>query len=203
MGRPADGAVRRRGGGVHHHPVQPPALPAVREGAGRRPAGPDAADEPPDRQAPHPPLDPDNEEFVLFIRAKDVGTKWLPLTVVTGGSSANNLVKATQGSLATDVFKNQLIRSIGEVVYRDQAKVEKMIRSSKVPGLGAVKEFEYGFKVRDKKDPEAWMDDTDVTLIPPKDSLPTTPLNTIAEGVRGLADKLGFGPKPAGAPGAK
>eukprot|EP00669_Euglena_mutabilis_P004832 TRINITY_DN16194_c0_g1_i2.p3 TRINITY_DN16194_c0_g1~~TRINITY_DN16194_c0_g1_i2.p3 ORF type:complete len:164 (+),score=82.59 TRINITY_DN16194_c0_g1_i2:130-621(+) len=152
---------------------------------------------------PTPPLDPDNEEFVLFIRAKDVGTKWLPLTVVTGGSSANNLVKATQGSLATDVFKNQLIRSIGEVVYRDQAKVEKMIRSSKVPGLGAVKEFEYGFKVRDKKDPEAWMDDTDVTLIPPKDSLPTTPLNTIAEGVRGLADKLGFGPKPAGAPGAK
>eukprot|EP00667_Euglena_gracilis_P017049 EG_transcript_17920 len=142
-----------------------------------------------------PAVDPENEEFVIFVRAKTIGTRWFPLTIVTGGTQANNLVKASKGALATDMFKNQLIRSIGEVIYRDQVKIEKQLRAANVPGMAVVKEFEYGFTIRDKTNPDKWMDDSGVIVIPPKDQLPETPINKVADGVRGIAEKFGFGKK--------
>jgi len=40
-----------------------------------------------------PPIDPDNEQFVIYVRSKKGLKTWFPLNVVTGGSTANTLVK--------------------------------------------------------------------------------------------------------------
>ncbi len=64
-----------------------------------------------------------------------------------------------------------------------------------MPGMDRVKEFEYSFKIRDKTNADAWMDETGLIPIPPKDELPTTPINQVAEGVKSFAEKLGFGKK--------
>ena len=47
---------------------------------------------------PTPPVDPDNEEFVLFIRATKF-PQWYPLSVVKGGAQANVLLRAMQNDL--------------------------------------------------------------------------------------------------------
>lgn len=142
---------------------------------------------------PTPPVDPDNEEFVMFVRPKQFPTMWVPYTVVTGGSQANQLVKSANGNFATGMFADQLVRSMGEVVYRDQAKIEREVK--KIPMLKNYDEFQYGFKVRDKTQPDAWYESKGVIEIPPEDQLPSTPLNKVADGVKGVADKLGFGNK--------
>ena len=63
---------------------------------------------------PTPPVDPDNEEFVLFIRAKKF-PQWYPLSVVKGGAQANVLLRAMQNDLGKLLYGKTLIRNIGSV----------------------------------------------------------------------------------------
>ena len=42
-----------------------------------------------------------------------------------------------------------------QVVYRERPKIEQMVRSN-MPLLKSFKEFEYGFKIRDKENPKSW-----------------------------------------------
>ena len=69
-----------------------------------------AAAQPP----PTPPVDPDNAEFVIFVRAKKF-PQWYPLSVVKGGSAANVLVKAMESELGRKLSGNTLVRNIGTV----------------------------------------------------------------------------------------
>ena len=41
-------------------------------------------------------VDPDNEQFVIYVRSKKGFKAWYPLNVVTGGSTANTLVKKSR-----------------------------------------------------------------------------------------------------------
>ena len=63
---------------------------------------------------PTPPVDPDNEEFVLFIRATKF-PQWYPLSVVKGGAQANVLLRAMQNDLGKLLYGKTLIRNIGSV----------------------------------------------------------------------------------------
>ena len=63
---------------------------------------------------PTPPVDPANEEFVLFIRAVKF-PQWYPLSVVKGGSAANVLVKAMENDFGKKLYGKTLIRNIGRV----------------------------------------------------------------------------------------
>ena len=63
---------------------------------------------------PTPPVDPDNVEFVIFVRAKKF-PQWYPLSVVKGGSAANALVKAMKSELGKKLSGNTLVRNIGTV----------------------------------------------------------------------------------------
>lgn len=65
---------------------------------------------------PTPPVDPDNEEFVLFIRATKF-PQWYPLSVVKGGAQANVLLRAMQNDLGKLLYGKTLIRNIGSVSY--------------------------------------------------------------------------------------
>lgn len=112
---------------------------------------------------PTPPVDPDNVEFVVFVRSKKVNTaslafvvalhmgaclhtylhacvvppclsstindlnhplhiaqlpKWVPLSIIKGGTSANMLVKSLESDWGNKMFKGQLVNNIGAALYK-------------------------------------------------------------------------------------
>lgn len=144
---------------------------------------------------PTPPVDPDNVEFVLFVRSKKT-PQWMPLSVVKGGTSANMLVKSMEGNIAKDTFKNTLIRNIGEVIYKDREEIEEGLRKA-FPPMKWVAEFEYGFKIRDKSKPDSWYiaENSKIMLIPPQDQLPKPPVDELKSKAENFFQGLGGGKK--------
>jgi hypothetical protein len=69
------------------------------------------------QRPPTPPVDPDNEEFVVFVRAKKL-PRWIPFTIVKGGTQANLLVKAMNGNFGKEFYSNTLINNIAQVWIR-------------------------------------------------------------------------------------
>ena len=63
---------------------------------------------------PTPPVDPNNAEFVIFVRAVKY-PQWYPLSVMNGGPAANVLVKAMESDLGKKLSGNTLVRNIGTV----------------------------------------------------------------------------------------
>mmetsp|Transcript_39001 Transcript_39001/g.99740 ORF Transcript_39001/g.99740 Transcript_39001/m.99740 type:complete len:223 (-) Transcript_39001:27-695(-) len=140
---------------------------------------------------PTPPVDPDNVEFVLFVRSKKT-PQWMPLSVVKGGTSANMLVKSMEGNFAKDTFRDTLIRNIGEVIYKDNAEIEAGLKQA-FPPMKWVTEFEYGFKIRDKAKPDNWYiaENSKIMIIPPKDKLPKPPAEDLKEKAGNFLKGLG------------
>lgn len=133
---------------------------------------------------PTPPVDPDNAEFVVFVRSKKL-PKWVPLSIIKGGTAANLLVKSIENELGNKLYGNTLVKNIGQALYKDREAVERSIRSQ-FPPLQAVKEFEYGFKIRDKAVPGDWYKPVDVRLIPPEEELGTS--SGVVENVKDFFD---------------
>lgn len=108
---------------------------------------------------PTPPVDPENVEFVVFVRSKKVLwfikllytlayacstrfsgpshnhhhhhhphhplhprphqlPKWVPLSIIKGGTSANMLVKSLESDWGNKMFKGQLVNNIGAALYK-------------------------------------------------------------------------------------
>lgn len=118
---------------------------------------------------PTPPVDPDNEEFVIFVRSKRL-PKWVPLSIIKGGTAANMLVKGLDSELSQSMAGSTLVKNIGEALYKDKPAVERMIRQQ-FPPLKDVKDFEYGFKIRNKEEPAKWWVSENIKLIPPQEEL--------------------------------
>jgi len=154
-------------------------------GPGRQRGGP---------EIPIPPVDPDNEEFVIFVRSKKL-QMWVPCTMIKGTNAANQLVKSL-GDTGKSLQKDTLIRSLGESVYGNQKELLKAAKKSS-PMLGYAKEFEFGFKVRDKTNPKEWYIPKQIVIIPPKDELPEAPLAGATKAFDSVKDSIGnmFKPK--------
>ena len=104
-----------------------------------------------------PPIDPENEEFVLFARSKKSALKnWYPFTIMVGGSQANVLVKARENEITEKLTGNTLAKTLGATLYKEKSKVEDMVKE-RVPYLKNAKELEFAFKIRNKDKPAAWM----------------------------------------------
>lgn len=65
---------------------------------------------------PTPPVDPDNAEFVVFVRATKL-PRWIPFTIVKGGNQANLLVKAMDGNFGKEFYKTTLVNNIASVRF--------------------------------------------------------------------------------------
>lgn len=59
---------------------------------------------------PTPLVDPENEEFVIFVRSTKQ-PQWVPLSVVKGGAAANMLVKG----LETEFMRETTVKTLVEV----------------------------------------------------------------------------------------
>merc|ERR1719181_2550362 len=133
---------------------------------------------------PNPPVDPDNEEFVVFVRSKRFGP-WVPCTMVKGSSVANQLVKAIDQQLSRDT----LIRNVGTSVYENQKDLMKGAVKA-APNLAVASAVEFGFKVRDKTKPEEWYMPKDIIVLPPKDDLPKAPLDGVGNAIDNVKDSF-------------
>jgi len=140
---------------------------------------------------PTPPVDPDNEEFVLFVRSKKL-PQWIPLSIVKGGTSANMLVKSMNGSFAQSTFRDTLIRNIAVVLYKDREEIESSLKQQ-YPPMANAKEFEYGFKIRNKDNPKNWYIAENIMLIPPEGELPKPPIENLQEKAASFFRNLGKG----------
>lgn len=63
---------------------------------------------------PTPPVDPDNEEFVIFFRAEG-RPAWTPFSIVQGGTQANVLVKAMGNKIQDGPRGTILVNNIATV----------------------------------------------------------------------------------------
>ena len=64
------------------------------------------------------------------------------------------------------------------MVYNDRRKVEAMVRRS-LPMMKNFKDFEYGFKIRDKSRPNDWYFAENITVIPPPEQLRGTVVDQV------------------------
>ena len=142
---------------------------------------------------PTPPVDPDNVEFVIFVRSTKL-LQWMPLSVMKGGAAANILVASLENEIGKKLYGNTLIDNVGKAIYQDKDAIEKTIRQQ-FPMFKATKEFEFGFKIRDKENPKNWYQPTDIQLIPPQDQLGTTPLDNVNTFFKDIGKNLGLGPQ--------
>merc|ERR1711907_433421 len=117
-------------------------------------------------QVSTPPIDPENEEFVLFARSKRSALKnWYPFTIMVGGSQANVLVKAKENEFTEKLTGKTLAKTLGATLYKEQDKVVGMVKE-RVPYLKNAKEMEFAFKIRNKDKPASWMFTDGVEAIP-------------------------------------
>lgn len=136
-----------------------------------------------------PPIDPDNEQFVIFVRSTAGMKSWYPLNVVTGGTTANALVKGLDNNLSKDMALSSLTNNIGQAIYKDQENLEKVVRN--MPMMKQAKELQYGFMVLDKENPKGMFtpDPKAVIVIPPEEET-RMPAQKAAEGVKGALDSV-------------
>jgi Family of unknown function (DUF6523) len=140
------------------------------------------------QEIPTPPVDPDNVEFVIFVRSAKL-LQWMPLSVMKGGAAANLLVKSLENDLGKKLYGNTLIDNIGGAIYKDKDDIERTIKAQ-FPMFKATKEFEFGFKIRDKENPKNWYMPIDVQLIPPQSELGTSPLDKAQDFFSNMGENL-------------
>merc|ERR1711959_615694 len=122
-------------------------------------------------QVSTPPIDPENEEFVLFAGSKKRALKnCYPFTIMVGGSQANVLVRARENEITKKLTENEitgntLAKTLGATLYKEEDKVKDMVKE-RVPYLKNAKEMEYAFKVRNRAKPASWMFTDGIETIP-------------------------------------
>eukprot|EP00469_Lotharella_globosa_P013685 CAMPEP_0167773594 /NCGR_PEP_ID=MMETSP0111_2-20121227/1515_1 /TAXON_ID=91324 /ORGANISM="Lotharella globosa, Strain CCCM811" /LENGTH=193 /DNA_ID=CAMNT_0007663265 /DNA_START=198 /DNA_END=779 /DNA_ORIENTATION=+ len=144
---------------------------------------------------PTPPVDAQNEEFVIFVRSK-MQRQWLPLSMVKGGWQANAIIANQRNEFGKALFgktlDETLTRNIASAIYQDKNKLENKIRQQ-IPQLKHTKVFQFGFKIRDRDVPEDWWKAEGITVIPPAEDIPKTPIENIGDWFQGSFGKVGQG----------
>lgn len=72
-----------------------------------------------------------------------------------------------------------------QVVYNDRSKIEAMVKRG-LPMMKNFKEFEFGFKIRDKTRPNDWYFAENITIIPPEDQLRGSVADQVSDWWKGI-----------------
>lgn len=138
-----------------------------------------------------PPVDPENEEFIIFLRATSgPWRQWMNMSIVKGGSSANLLVKGMSTEWGQKLYARTLLSNIAQSIYKDRDAIIKGLRDSVRQQLrmGAPKtmepllnvpstDFEFAVKIRDKSRPADWAKPENLTILPPEVEATPQPLD--------------------------
>lgn len=142
-----------------------------------------------------PPLDPDNPQFMIYVRSKAV-PQWYPVSVVTGGSAAKGLIKMAEGNIGSQFGSDALTRNVGSVIYKDEAQIRSLV-IRQYPLLKKAKQLEWGYKILDPEvdAKKQLMSFSNVIKIPEQSEL-KAPVEKAADKVKSFFGGLG-GSKPA------
>mmetsp|Transcript_1469 Transcript_1469/g.2100 ORF Transcript_1469/g.2100 Transcript_1469/m.2100 type:complete len:223 (+) Transcript_1469:97-765(+) len=135
-----------------------------------------------------PPIDPDNPQFMLYVRSKMV-PQWYPLSVVTGGSQAAAMVKMAEGNFGKQFYTDALTRNVGGVIYKDMTQIRNLVFRS-YPLLKKAKDLQWGYKLLDSENPRKSMMPTGVVLVPPEDEM-KAPMEDAVGKVKNFFGSLG------------
>lgn len=126
---------------------------------------------------------------MIYVRSKKGLKTWFPLNVVTGGSTANTLVKGLDSNLSKELALKSLTNNIAQALYQEQVQLEEMVR--KMPMLKNAKELEYGFSILNKKEPNSMFkpSEKDVFVIPAEEDT-RMPAQEAAEGLKKIGDSF-------------
>eukprot|EP00242_Pyramimonas_sp_CCMP2087_P007365 CAMPEP_0198209204 /NCGR_PEP_ID=MMETSP1445-20131203/13923_1 /TAXON_ID=36898 /ORGANISM="Pyramimonas sp., Strain CCMP2087" /LENGTH=240 /DNA_ID=CAMNT_0043882893 /DNA_START=45 /DNA_END=767 /DNA_ORIENTATION=- len=115
-----------------------------------------------------PPLDPENPQFMIYVRSKAI-PMWQALSVVTGGSAAKGLVSMSKGGMGSKFGTDALTRNVGSVIYKDEQQIKNLVFKT-YPLLKNAKVLEWGYKTLDPDEDakKQVMSSKDVILVPPK-----------------------------------
>jgi len=128
-----------------------------------------------------PPLDPNNPQFMIYVRSAAVA-QWYPVSVVTGGSAAKQLIKMVDGDTFNQFFKDRLTANVSEVIYKDEQQIKNLV-FQQYGLLRKAKSLVWGYKVLDAENPRKSMMPTGVIKCPPKDEVV---MNPVLNGVKNL-----------------
>ncbi|KAL3137038.1 hypothetical protein ABBQ32_006625 [Trebouxia sp. C0010 RCD-2024] len=148
----------------------------MRQGGGAQQMGP--------QMPTPPPVDPENVEFVVFVRSQKL-LEWWPFTIVKGGRPANLLASSLESEWGKKLFGKALIRSIAQPIWKDKRKLEAKIRKE-YPPLKSAKKIEWGFKIRDKTRPNSAFEPENLTMLPAEEDLEPTLGERVAKWLRSL-----------------
>lgn len=76
-----------------------------------------------------------------------------------------------------------------QAVYKDGDKIIAQVRTG-IPGYKNFKDFEFGFKIRDRTQPENWYLDDGVVALPAKSALPKGPLQSMKSSFGALVQSI-------------
>lgn len=118
-----------------------------------------------------PPLDPDNPQFMIYVRSAAV-PMWNPLSVVTGGSAAKGLVSMAKGGMGSKFGTDALTRNVGSVIYKDEQQIKNLVFKT-YPILKNAKVLEWGYKTLDPEvdGRKQVMSAAGVIKVPPQDQI--------------------------------
>ncbi len=142
---------------------------------------------------PLPEVDPENAQFVIFVRSKLGIKRWFPLNVVTGGTQANLLIKGMESELTKETSSATLLREVARTIYKDRVQIEELVRD-KFPPMKFAKEIEYGMCVLDRAKPrESVMGMLGVMPLPAEADMQPTAVEAAAAGAAGVLDSISSG----------
>jgi hypothetical protein len=142
-----------------------------------------------------PEVDPENTQFVIYVRSKFGLKKWMPLNVLTGGSQANLLAKGLDSDLTKEASMSTLKREFAKTIYKDKAQVEEMCRTKMGPTLKFAKELEYGMAILNKEKPKESIMGIGTTIwaLPAEAEIEKTAAEQVQEGAAGVLDSISSG----------
>ena len=91
----------------------------------------------------------------------------------------------SQTSSKNDWHLSHIDALAAQVVYQDRRKIENMVKRS-LPMMKNFKDFEFGFKIRDKTRPNDWYFAENVTIIPPESELKGTVADQVSDWWKGI-----------------
>lgn len=133
---------------------------------------------------PTPPVDPNDEEFVIFVRSTKFPL-WYPYSIMKGGWAANALVKSQESDWMKNMTGGQLVKNISEALYKEYDEVSKQVRSN-YPMLKNAQELQFGFKLRDKSKPDDWYKPIDIQALLPREEVGNSVVGNMMDSVQNL-----------------
>jgi hypothetical protein len=124
---------------------------------------------PEDMPVPDIPIDPQNPQFVIFVRSTKLPF-WYPVNVITGGSQAKLLLRTMESQFGQTLVESNLLKQLGKSLYENKQELLEGVYKQ-YPNLQNAEQLQFGMRILDKEDVRRSLmpNDEGIKLIPPEE----------------------------------